>query len=429
MSRPCLCGSSSCPLEAPPGHAGVFGDKSLEYGKDPSAFIETSCERWKSRVFICRLALKQTLVIADYSVLKEFLTNNLDNFYNGLKDNFSELFGHSIMFAEPEEAAQLRALLLPLFTAGESTRRRNCLEGILIRWRDNLDCSKPVNFYEEFKSLSLAYNIEMFMGVEREADEVFYGEVSELARAHWHGVVSIPFSVSVPLLGSGGYKRAMDAKTKLLDIIKDKLENNGTNSEFCDELKTKNDSVMSNETMYNHMLLFSCALIPKGIASVLAMFLEMSPKWLHLLTPAGTLSEDNLECVLLEVLRMFPPFTGGLRVAVREARVGPYHVPAGATVHYSLLAAMRDPRAFLHPEQFLPGRWRRAEERARNLAFSTGPHDCIGRHFAMDCLRHMATFLLEHFTFTPPPACPPPIKQLPVLRPKHPHAFTVERKP
>ena len=177
--RPCPCGSKSCPLEAPPGQVpGIFGDKSVEFGRDPLAFVENNCERYNSRVFLTRLALKQTLVIADHALLKEFLTNSMDDFYNSFKDNFSELFGHSILFAQPDEAEKLRAVLLPLFAGSNSTKRRDCLEEILRDWKGGLDCSKPVNFYEEFKKISLTYNIEMFMGVQRKADESFFNEVT-----------------------------------------------------------------------------------------------------------------------------------------------------------------------------------------------------------------------------------------------------------
>ena len=73
---------------------------------------------------------------------------------------------------------------------------------------------------------------------------------------------------------------------------------------------------------------------------------------------------------------MYPPFTGGVRLAIRDTQVGwgvllllvlspplpqvgPHHLPSGSVVYYSLLAAGRDTGVFLHPEQFLPGRWGR----------------------------------------------------------------------
>ena len=191
--RPCLCGDPSCSLEAPPGQVpGLFGDKTVEFGRDPLAFVETNCERYKSRVFLTRLALKQTLVIADHTLLSNFLKNNMDDFYNSFKDNFSDLFGHSIMFAEPEEAEKLRAILLPLFAGSNSTKRRDCLQQILNDWQSGLDCSKPVNFYEEFKKVSLTYNIEMFMGVQRRADESFFNEVRHVLSFHSIKTLSKP---------------------------------------------------------------------------------------------------------------------------------------------------------------------------------------------------------------------------------------------
>jgi len=405
---------------------GIFGDKTVEFLRDPIAFVEHNCEKYNSKVFLTRIALKQTFVIADYNLLTDFLNNHMGDFYNGLKDTHSDLFGHNIMFADPLEAEQLRSVLLPLFGHGICSNHRSSLQDLLVAWKSTLDCNKPVNFYEHFKNISLAYNLEIFMGVKKMEDEAFFAEVSELATNHWHGVMSFPMSVSVPLLGSGGYKKAMEAKKKLINIIKRKLQESG--SEFFVEFKKTNNNVMDEELLFNHMLLFSCALIPKGVASVLSMFFETGPLWRHLIDSSGNLSEDNLEMILLEVMRMFPPFLGGLRVALRDCTLGPYHLPTGTTVFYSLQAAMRDPGVFLHAEQFMPGRWRNPEDRSKNLGFSTGPHDCIGRHFTLAALKHIASFTLEHFRLTWPKTCTQDVKPLPVLRPRHPYPFLLTKK-
>jgi len=427
MAAPCLCKDPSCPLRAPPGDHGLFSDKTRDFLRDPLLFVEAQCQRLHSRVFLTRILLRQTLVIADHALLTQFLQNNLADFTNGLQSNMSDLFGHNIMFSSPEEALQMRAVLQPLFSGeGSSLKHQSDLGDLLRTWRDSIDCSKTVNFYEEFKKLSFEYNLEVFMGVERKEDEKFFEEVSDLAMTHWHGVMAAPYSSALPVWGSSGYGRALDAKERLLRIIEERLENN--DSDFFTEFKSCNGSVMDTETLLNHMLLFSCAIIPKGVAAVLSMMLELLPKWQHLLSPEGTLEQDTLDCVLLEVLRMYPPFTGGVRLAIRDTQVGPHHLPSGSVVYYSLLAAGRDTGVFLHPEQFLPGRWRKEEDRSKCLGFSTGPHDCIGRYFTMACLRQMARFVLENFQISPPASCPPAFKQLPVLRPKEPHAFTVTKK-
>lgn len=222
----------------------------------------------------------------------------------------------------------------------------------------------------------------------------------------------------------------MQAKRKLLHIIQERLQGNG--SAFFEGLKTNNSGeIMDVESLYNHILLFSCALIPKGVGAVVGMSMEMGEKWQRLLDKNGNLSEDDLECVLLETMRMFPPFSGGVRAAVKDTKVGDYHIPRGTAVYYNLQAAMRDPAAFLHPEMFLPSRWVRREVRHTNLAFSVGPHDCIGRHFTWTCLKSIISFILRQFSINFPSlgeAGQPQVKQLPVLRPKTPHLFSVCRK-
>ena len=81
---------------------------------------------------------------------------------------------------------------------------------------------------------------------------------------------------------------------------------------------------MTEEVLHNHMLLFSCALIPKAVGSVLVMFFELMDKWKHLLGEDGTLTDANLHNVLLEVMRLYPPFIGNLKVQNNIVRNGSF---------------------------------------------------------------------------------------------------------
>ena len=113
---PCICKDTNCTKIGPPGYSGILGDKSVEFLRDPAVFVEKFCEHHNSRVFLTRLFMKQTFVIADHKLLTRFLNHSHEHFYNGLQD-FSDLFGHNIMFARAEEAANLKRILLPLFGA------------------------------------------------------------------------------------------------------------------------------------------------------------------------------------------------------------------------------------------------------------------------------------------------------------------------
>ena len=97
----CLCRRSSCDKEGLPGDVGVFSDKSLQFVADPHQFLEKTCDQLGTRVFVCRLATRQTIVIADHSILTAFLASSQKDFKTGLSD-FSDLFGDCITFADED---------------------------------------------------------------------------------------------------------------------------------------------------------------------------------------------------------------------------------------------------------------------------------------------------------------------------------------
>jgi len=433
-SRTCLCTDDSCEVEGPPGSSGILSDKSVEFFKDPLRFVQSRCDLHKTRVFVTRLALKQTLVIADHSILTNFLSQGLDDFENGVQTYFGDLFGHNIMFAGPEEARKLRNMMLPLFSRESIPNYRQILDNLLNDWFESLGEGDEltVDFYQDFKLLSLAQNLETFLGISKVDHKELFEEVHQHVRTHWQGVASVPLEFSIPFLMTGGYKKAMKSKKKLLQIIAERME--GRLNDFQDSFRSNTEDFLSPELMHNHLLLFCCNLIPKGVGAIVSMVMEMGEKWSHLLDQNGNLSEENLERVVLEVVRLFPPFSSGLKVATKDTKIGPYHIPSGASVYYNLAACMQDPAKFLEPGEFIPGRWAGVSGGGRetlNLLFSTGPHDCIGRHFTWSCVKTVLSFILQHFSIafpSLPESGAPEVKQIPVLRPAMPHRFNLRKK-
>ena len=406
---------------------GLLSDKTVQFVSDPSMFVERMCQETQSRVFTCRLLARQTIVIADHKMLISFLNKSQKHFRNGLND-FAELFGDSIMFAEEETAIELKKILLPLFNEVSVDSYENILTEELEDWAESIDLTRDINLYEEFKNISLSYNVSIFMGVRRKADQELFETIKDLSSVHWHGVVSLPVNISLPLFGQGGYRKAINAKKKLQEIMKDRLSSDG--SAFFEKFQNNKGDVLTEELLFNHMLLFSCALIPKAVGSVLVMFYELRCKWEHLLQPDGGMTEEDLQCVLLEVMRLYPPFIGGVKVADVDTEVGPYHCPKDVAVYYSFMAAMRDPAVFLYPEEFLPNRWRNVSEREKHLVWGGGLHSCVGKIMSWRTILTMARFTLERFSITKKTEqrASPDIKHLPVLRPSNSTAFIFSTK-
>jgi cytochrome P450 len=77
------------------------------------------------------------------------------------------------------------------------------------------------------------------------------------------------------------------------------------------------------------------------------------------------------------------------RVARQDTRIGEYSIPAGTRVFVALAAANRDPRRWDKPNEFIMGRPQIRE----HLAFSKGPHVCVGAPLA----RVEVRIILEQF--------------------------------
>jgi cytochrome P450 len=95
---------------------------------------------------------------------------------------------------------------------------------------------------------------------------------------------------------------------------------------------------------------------------------------------------DYTRRVIAETLRVRTQGLFLARVTTREAELGGYAIPAGATVIYSFHALNHNPRIHADPQRFDPDRWlpERAEQIPRGafMPFAVGLHSCIAQHFA-----------------------------------------------
>ena len=64
----------------------------------------------------------------------------------------------------------------------------------------------------------------------------------------------------------------------------------------------------------------------------------------------------------ISLIRLWPPFFGGLRVTQTDLHLGDFHVPQGYGIFYSNYFAHRDPTIFSNPEEFMPERWKGANK-------------------------------------------------------------------
>jgi cytochrome P450 len=136
---------------------------------------------------------------------------------------------------------------------------------------------------------------------------------------------------------------------------------------------------------------------------------------------SGELRE--LEMVLDETLRKYPPAWVGPRRSIEPFEFAGHTVPGRAFVNYSSWASHHLPDVFPEPEAFRPQRFtpeaRAALPKGAYVPFGGGSRTCIGMRFGQLEVRAIATLILSRFEFSLPEEFRLEIRQMPTISPKH----------
>lgn len=402
-----------------PGSVGlpILGDKSLDFNRNPVKFVTKQIEDNKSRVFCARFLNTPTVFIGCNKTIKHLLTDGADFTELGYKQFMGEIFGDNILFTDGEMAGAFRASLSELFCHDSLTSYQTTISRIVQDRVHELGCLCEVPLYSFMKSLCTEICLSLFLGMDFRDAEDTADRIVNLTTTHWHGIISVPVSIKLPIGGGSSFCRALEAKNHLLNIIKQKkLENS---SHFPDRIQQCSHGDQE-KFVDNHLLLFTSALVPKALSSILtSLLIQIGSQQTE--DQAGmSEDEEQLEAMLLEVQRMFPPFLGGRRVAREDFTLNGYHIPKGHALVYMSYHGHRDPSIFPDPDQFDPSRWNNVnvEDKGRLFCFGAGPRGCVGQKLVGNILKTVVQELLQKYSITVNENQDLSHKWLPVSRPK-----------
>ncbi|KAG7498978.1 cytochrome P450 120 isoform X1 [Solea senegalensis] len=412
-----------------PGNAGLslLGDKSLDFYRDPVSFYRQKMDKHGGRVFQSRLLNRPTAFICSVEGMRELLSEKSNLFLKDPTDLMTNMYGDTIVTTNGEEACLLRLSLTSLFTGRCLESQRDFISSVCERCLKDLSLSgQPECVYSVFKRLGTELVLGLFLNVRAEEQPELFQEIMQLCTQHWHGLISAPVNVKVPLWSSG-FSTALEARDKLMDIIKDKLENDKEG--FVGSLGSL--PLPDSSAASQHLLLFISALIPKAVASLLTSFtLVLGGNEQEETRRRAGEDPDYLHRVLLEVQRLWPPFIGGRRIADQDSTLAGFHVPKGNGVIYISHGVHRDPEVFEEPDNFQPERWRGRNAGQEHLlcSFGSGPRSCIGSKLADIFLKDVCMYLLKHYDWClDPPSQDLEYKWLPVSRPADPPTVSFTR--
>jgi cytochrome P450 len=116
-------------------------------------------------------------------------------------------------------------------------------------------------------------------------------------------------------------------------------------------------------------------------------------------------SLPNVEMVIRETLRLYPPVWVITRQASREAQIGSYFVPSGSAVFVSPYAIHHNPKQFIDTESFLPQRFAPGYERRLNrysyMPFGAGTRAQMEESFVVAVSTLLLAGILGRWRFEP----------------------------
>jgi cytochrome P450 len=127
--------------------------------------------------------------------------------------------------------------------------------------------------------------------------------------------------------------------------------------------------------------------------------------------------------VILEALRLYPPFWMVDRMALADDRAGDIDIPRGSTVVVFIHGVHHSPQYWENPENFDQERFSKAKEKLHtpfaHLPFGAGPRGCIGGNYAMLQMLMILSVLLRKYDFCLVPGQTIEARPMVILRPEN----------
>ncbi|MBY3342085.1 cytochrome P450 [Rhizobium laguerreae] len=280
------------------------------------------------------------------------------------------------------EHARLRTIVAPAFSSGRLKLLAQQVEAIAAQLFETLAAQpQPADLRRHLSFPLPAMVISALMGVPYE-DHAFFARLSDEVMTHQHE--------------SGPRNAARSAWEELRSYIRgkirDKRQDPGDN--LLTDLLTAVDQGKASE---EEAVGLAAGMLVAGhettVAQIefglLAMFRH--PQQRERLGSDPSLVDKAVE----EILRMYPPGSGWdgiMRYPRTDVTIAGVHIPAESKVLVGLPATSFDPRHFEDPEIFDIGRGRKP-----HLAFSYGPHYCIGVGLARVELKVVLGSIFQRF--------------------------------
>jgi len=355
------------------------------------------------------------------------------------------VLGDGLLFQDGVVHRRNRTLMTPAFHAKGVQRYFEEMTALAREHLSRWAAEGEGRMYERFRRLTFEIAARLILGC-RGAVEV--ERVSELNDHLAKGTAAF-LRWNVPFTTYGkGIRARDDLRAVLRDLIRERRTQPGDDSlGLLMQARDEQGEALSEDELLDQavILLFAGHETTTSMLTSWLLAMRAHPQWLERLRAeeravvgAGDLRLDQLgslvelDRVLKEVERLWPPISLCQRGVVRGVEFHGVRLPPGTMVVYSPWATHRLPDVFRDPDRFDPERFAppREEHKATPyslVGFGGGPRLCIGQAFAQLEMKIVASMMLREYDWTIA-AGDPELAYVPTLYPRSGLPGTVRRR-
>jgi cytochrome P450 len=421
----------------PPGSLGlpVIGE-TISFIRDKN-FAKKRQQQYGS-IFKTKILGRPTVVMIGPEANKFILSTHMDCFSwrDGWPQNFKELLGRSLFLQEGEEHKRNRKLLMPAFHGVALASYITTMEDIIQRYLQRWQTLETLSLFPELKQMTFEIASCLLMGSEP-------GNLTNQLSEYFAQLTAGLFALPIRLPGTR-YHQALKARNCLLEHLEKVIQQRQQNPTqdalgLLVQSRDEDGNGLSLEELKAQalLLLFAGHETTTSMLTSLCMSLAQHPEYLDNLrneqqniakqTPELNLETikkmTQLDQVLKEVERLYPPIGGGFRGVIKPFEFKGYRVPAGWMALYQIGATHQDPQVYSNVKQFDPERFnpQRAEHKQQEFSlvgFGGGPRICLGLAFAQLEMKIFAAHLLRNYQWQILPNQSLELDPIPTLHPR-----------
>lgn len=440
----------------PPGVTNFSMERTRRFADDPLPLLLESYERF-GPVFTLRLFHGKVVFMLGPAANHYITVSHASNF-QWRESHFRELIGFlgdGLLTTDGEFHRRSRLVMLPAFHRERIAASIDVMAHETERALRSFTVGAGIDLYAWTRKLALRIAMRALFGLDPDGEVARREDAAELfERALSFYATDYPLRL---LRGPGTpARRLMQATRKLdrliyaeiarrratgergediLSLLLDAGDEDGaslSDVQVRDEVMTLLFAGHDTTTSTVAFMFYELARHPAALARLIAeqdtVLAGGAPSAEQLMS--GELAE--LEMVLDETLRMYPPAWIGPRRALESFEFEGRTVPGGAFVDYCSWASHHLPDVFAQPFEFRPQRFaaeaKAALPKGAYVPFGGGSRTCIGMRFGQLEVRTIATLILRRFALELPRDFALDIRQMPTISPKHGLPMTVRER-